>query len=305
MRKAAPHGALADAGLEHPQHTALDGELDVAEILVVVLQRLHDLHQLVVRLLVDPLQIGERHGVADARDHVLALRVLQVVAVDALVAGGRVAGEGDAGTGVGAEVAEDHGADVDGRAQVVRDALLAAVEFGPVGVPGVEDRVDGEVHLLARALREVPACLGLDDLLELGDELLEVGRLQLGVDRDLLGRLRRLQRVLEELPVDAEDGLAEHLDEAAVGVPGEALVAGLLGEALHRLVGEADVEDGVHHAGHGELGTRAHRHQQRVVRLAELLAHTGLEGVEVRTHLVTQCHAAPRRCRGRPCTPRW
>ncbi|CAM5504678.1 hypothetical protein SVIOM74S_00896 [Streptomyces violarus] len=39
-------GALADPGLEHPQHTALDGELDVAEVLVVVLQRLHDLHEL-------------------------------------------------------------------------------------------------------------------------------------------------------------------------------------------------------------------------------------------------------------------
>jgi len=61
---------------------------------------------------------------------VLALGVLQVVAVDALVAAGRVAGEGDARARVGAEVAEDHRADVDGRAEVVRDALLAAVELG-------------------------------------------------------------------------------------------------------------------------------------------------------------------------------
>ena len=101
-------GALADPGLQHPQLAALDGELDVAEVLVVVLQGLHDLHELVVRRLVDLLELGERHGVADAGDDVLALRVLQVVAVDALVAGGRVAGEGDAGAGVGAEVAEDH-----------------------------------------------------------------------------------------------------------------------------------------------------------------------------------------------------
>ena len=231
---------------------------------------------------------GERDRVADAGHHVLALGVLQVVAVDALVAGGGVAGEGDAGARVGAQVAEDHRADVDGGAQVARDALLSAVELRAVGVPGVEDRVDGEVHLLARVLREVPAGLGLDDLLELGDELLEVAGLQLGVDRDLLGRLRRLQRVLEELALDAEDRLAEHLDEAAVGVPREAVVAGLLGQALHRLVGEADVEDRVHHAGHRELRAGADRHQQGVVGLAELLAHALLQRVEVRTHLVTQ-----------------
>ena len=150
-------GALADPGLEHPELAALDGELDVAEVLVVRLQRLHDLHQLVVRRLVDRLQLGERHGVADAGDDVLALRVLEVVAVDALVAAGGVAGEGDAGAGVGAEVAEDHGADVDGRAEVAGDALLAAVELGAVGVPRVEDGADGQVHLLARVLREVAA----------------------------------------------------------------------------------------------------------------------------------------------------
>ncbi len=185
IRKAAAGGALADPGLQHPQLAALDGELDVAQVLVVRLQRLHDLHQLVVRRLVERFQLGERHGVADAGDDVLALRVLQVVAVDALVAAGRVAGEGDAGAGVGAEVAEDHRADVDGGAEVAGDALLAAVELGPVGVPGVEDRADGEVHLLARLLREVPPGL-------LGDDRLEVARrAAAGRPRPGRGRCRR------------------------------------------------------------------------------------------------------------------
>ncbi|GAA3103397.1 hypothetical protein GCM10020254_56480 [Streptomyces goshikiensis] len=281
-------GALADAGLQHPQLTALDGELDVAEILVVGLQRRHDRHELVVRLLVDLLQIGERDGVADARDHVLALGVLEVVAVDALVAAGRVAGEGDAGAGVGAEVAEDHGADVDRGAQVARDALLAPVELGAVGVPGVEDRLDGEVHLLAGVLRELAAGLLRDDLLEGLDQLLQVGGVEVGVDGDLLGGLGLVEGVLEELALDVEDGLAEHLDQAAVRVPGEALVTGLGREALDRLVGQADVEDRVHHAGHGELGAGAYGDQQRVVRLAELLAHRRFEGGKVGADLVAQ-----------------
>ncbi len=279
-------GALAHAGLQHPQLAALDGELDVAQVLVVRLQRLHDLHQLVVRGLVELLELGELHGVADAGDDVLALGVLQVVAVDALVAAGGVAGEGDAGAGVGAEVAEDHRADVDGGAEVAGDALLAAVELGAVAVPGVEDRHYGEVHLLARVLREVAAGLLGDDGLELLHEALEVARVEVDVGGDALGPLGLLQRLLEEVAVDAQDGLAEHLDEATVRVPGEPLVARLGGEAGHGLVGEADVQDGVHHARHGELGAGADRDQQRVVGLAELLAHPLLEGLEVGGDLV-------------------
>ena len=103
-----------------------------------------------------------------------------------------------------------------------------------------------------------------------------------------LACLGRLEGLLEELAVDAQHGLAEHLDQAAVGVPREALVAGLRGEPGDGLVGEADVEDGVHHAGHRELRAGAYGYQQRVVGLAELLAHLLLEGVEVRADLVAQ-----------------
>ena len=50
---------------------------------------------------VEPGEIVEGDGVADAGDDVLALGVAQVVAVAAGRAGGRVAGEGDTGAGVG------------------------------------------------------------------------------------------------------------------------------------------------------------------------------------------------------------
>lgn len=59
-------------------------------------------------------------------------------------------------------------------------------------------------------------------------------------------------------------------------------------EADDGRVGEADVENRVHHAGHRELRAGADGYQQRVVGLAELLAHLLLEGVEVRTDLVAQ-----------------
>ena len=54
-------------------------------------------------------QLGDGLGGAHAGDHVLALGVDQELAEELLLAGGGVAGEGNAGAGVIAHVAEDHG----------------------------------------------------------------------------------------------------------------------------------------------------------------------------------------------------
>ena len=271
----------------------------------MVLQRLHDLHELVVGGLVDLLQVLQRDGVPDAGHHVLALGVLQVVAVDALGAGARVTGEGHAGARVHAQVAEHHGHHVDGGAQVGGDALLAAVQDGPVGVPGVEHGLDGQVHLLPGLLREVMAGLVLDDALERLDQVLQVVRVQVEVVADALGLLGVVDRLLEVLALDVQDGLAEHLEQAPVGVPGEPLVAGLLGQALHRLVGQADVQDGFHHAGHGEFRPGPHADQQRVGRIAELAAHCLFQLVEVAPRFRRPGLPGCCRARGSNGTPRW
>ena len=132
--------------------------------------------------------------------------------------------------------------------------------------------------------------LGVDvvgeDLLEGLDEVLEVVSVQLGVELDALLGLLGGDGVLEELAGDAHDDVGEHLDEAAVGVVGEARVLGLLDEALDGVVVQAEVEDGVHHAGHGERGAGAHGDEQRVLGVAELLAHALLEVLAVLVDLV-------------------
>ena len=69
--------------------------------------------------------------------------------------------------------------------------------------------------------------------------------------------------------IDAEHHVAVHFDEAPVAVVSEALVARAAREAFDRDVVEAEVEDRVHHAGHGDGGARAHREQQRVRGIAE------------------------------------
>ena len=128
-------GALRRARLQHPQLASLDRELEVLHVLVVLLELARVALELRVHLRHVLLQCADRLGVAHPGDHVLALRVGQVVAVQLPRADDRVAGEGDAGARCRAHVAEDHHLHVDRRAQVVRDALEAAVGLGAVGVP--------------------------------------------------------------------------------------------------------------------------------------------------------------------------
>ena len=129
--------------------------------------------------------LGDLLRRAHAGDDVFALGVDEVFAVEDVLAGGGVAGEGDAGAGGFAGVAEDHGLDVDGGAPFGGDAVLAAVDLGAVVLPGVEDGVDRALELLHRILGEVLAGALLDELLELGDDPAEVGLLEAGVVVDL------------------------------------------------------------------------------------------------------------------------
>ena len=266
-------GALADAGLEHPQLAALDGEFDVAQVAVVGFELVHDSAQLVVDRLVDLLKVGQGQGVADTCNDVFALCVLEVIAVHTRVTGGGVAGEAHAGAGVFAHVAEHHGADVDCGTQVVGDALTATVDACALGVPGAENGLDGHVHLGARILREFFTGLLVDDGLEDIDQVLEVLSVELGIALNATFLLHVVQRVGEEVSVDVQNGLAEHLDEATVGVPRETLVAADSSKTVDGFVVQADVEDGFHHAGHGELCARADRDKQRILGITQLATH--------------------------------
>ncbi len=159
-------GALADAALQHPELALLDGELDVEHVGEVFLERGADGVELLVGLghgvlhahevlvlLVLGVVVDRARG-ADAGHDVLALGVHQPLAVELVVAGGRVAGEGDAGGGGVAHVAEDHGLDVDRGAPVVRDSFDPAVGDGLLAVPALEHGGDAAPQLRHRVVRE-------------------------------------------------------------------------------------------------------------------------------------------------------
>ena len=204
-------GALAVTGLEQPELAALDGELHVLHVPVVLLELVGGCQQLVVDAGHVLFHVVEREGRPDTGNDVLALGVHQVVTLDVVLAGSTVTGHGNAGSAVVAQVAEHHRLHVDGSTEVVGDVGSVAVVDGPPAVPRLEDGLDGQLQLLVGIQRELRRDLdeALHDLLQrFGGEIGIDGNAGLLAElgEDLLVRLVRL----------AEHDRAEHLDEAAV-----------------------------------------------------------------------------------------
>ena len=200
-------GALAHAGLEHPELALLDGKLDIAHIAVMILERQeHALELLACGLEArGGLEVGDGLGVADAGDDVLALGIHQKVAIELLGAVGRVARKGDAGRRGLALVAKGHGLDVDGGAELVGNAVLLAVDAGALVHPAAKDGLDGKAQLELRIVRENGLTVG--DL-ELGIQ----GRLNV-LGEDALKGLDELLQVLgRKLGIDTNAG-----DQAGLG----------------------------------------------------------------------------------------
>ena len=128
-------GALPGPGLQQVEVAVLDRELQVLHVPVVALQAGAHLFELPVHVGMAPSQRRQRLGRADAGHDVLALRVLEVLAVEHVFARRRIAGEADAGPGVFAGVPEHHRLHVDGGAEQALDVVQLAITDGAVVVP--------------------------------------------------------------------------------------------------------------------------------------------------------------------------
>ena len=170
----------------------------------------------------------------------------------------------------------------------MRDPFPDAISDGPGPVPRTKYGFDGAPQLGLRFLRERFAGSRLHDGLVFLNQILQrLGR-NGGVVGHTAGLLRTFEGMLEQRPIDTLHNAAVHLDESAVRVVGEALVVGLSGQAFDALVVQAEVEDGVHHAGHRELGPRAHRNEKRIGRIAEALAHLLFDLGHLRRDLIIE-----------------
>ena len=277
-------GALAVAGLQHPEPALLDRELHVLHVAVVLLElridprqllegfRHRGFHRRLVGAGFDARSFGDVLRGADAGDDVLALRVDQEFAVQPALAGRGIAREGDAGGRGVAHIAEHHGLHRHRGAPGFRNVVQAAIGDRARVHPGGEHRADGAPQLLMRILREFLSGFVRNGRLVLADQRHPVVTIEIGVERVALAVLVGVEDVLEMMVLEAHHDVGIHRDEAAIAVIGEALVAGQFGQSFHGYVVEAEVEDGIHHARHRGAGAGAHRHQQRVLRIAKTLA---------------------------------
>ena len=163
--------------MQHVQLFLFDRELEILHVAEILFQRFADFFQFLVGRADDRIvrHFGNRLGSADAGDDVFALGVDEIFAVENVFAGGRIAGEGDAGGAIVAHVAEDHALHVDGGAPFIGDFVLLAVEDGAFVHPGAEHGADGALQLIERIGREFLAGAFLDERFEAIDEFLQVG----------------------------------------------------------------------------------------------------------------------------------
>ena len=220
---------------------------------------------------------------ANAGNHVFALCVDQIFAVEDVLARGGVAAECNARGRVVAHVAVNHGLHVDGRAPFFGNLVHAAVKNGALVHPAVKHGADAAPQLLPGAVGEVLAGEVFHGGLELLDQLLEVVDVELGVELHAFGFFLLVHDGLEGVDVDlalrlhAQNDVAIHLHEAAIAVPCKARVAALFGQRGHCGVVHAQVQHGVHHAGHRGACARADADKQRVGRVVELAAGQRLD----------------------------
>ena len=264
-------GALAVAGLQHVEFFILDGELKILHVPVVPFEARGGLAQLVIDFRQERLQLTDVQRRADARHHVLALRIHQELSVELLLAGGGIARKPDTRAARLPQIPKDHRLDVHGGPQRIGDVVHAPVVAGPGGIPGAEYGVPCHGELLPGVLRKGRAGFFLNQLLIIPDHLLEGLPIEVRVGNSFALFLDAFEDVVEIGFGDLQHDVAEHLEEAAVAVEGEPRVAGSGCERLRRFVIQPQVQDGVHHSGHRKFRAGADTHQQRILPRAELL----------------------------------
>ena len=265
-------GALAVAGLEHVELAVFDGELHVLHITVMVFKNLANGCKLFKCLGELLCHLCDGHRGAHACNDVLALCVGKELAHKLLLAGCGVTGEGNTGAAVVAHVAKGHHLDIDSGAPAVGDIIIAAVNICTGIIPASENSLDSADELLFGIGREFLADLLLVLCLELVCQLLEIVSGELNILSYAAGFLHTIDKLLKVLLADFHDDIGVHLDEAAVAVPCPTGVIGLGCHDIYDLLIEAEVKDGVHHAGHRSARAGADGYEQGGFKVAELLS---------------------------------
>ena len=151
-----------------------------------------------------------------------------------MATGRRIAGESDAGAAGVAEVAEHHRLHVDGGAEHVVDVVDAAIVLGAIVLPGAENGVARHDQLFVGILRKVALGVLLDDLLVLCDHFLQSFGIEVGIELCFLLFLLGVEDFIESVLLNFKHDVAEHLNQTAIRVVGEARIVACAWPALRR-----------------------------------------------------------------------
>ena len=250
----------------------------------MLFQQLGNRRELFINLRQLFLKLADWIWSAGAGDDILALRIQEIFAVQLFLTGRRVAGEGDAGTRVRAHVAKDHRLHVNGRAQVVRDSIDAAIVARAPAHPGIENRADCDPQLFIRIVGN-RVLLSENDFFLSRNDAAQLGRFQIRIFAALGLRFEAIHYALELFVRDTDHNFTEERCEAAVSIEGETQIAGLFGESRYGLFVQAKVQNCVHHARHRKRRARANGNQQWIFVIAEFFADLLFDLLQRVSHL--------------------
>ena len=109
-----------------------------------------------------------------------------------------------------------------------------------------------------------------------------------GVFFDVVFLLDLVERFFKVFVMNANNHVAEHVDQTTVSVVSESFVLSRSRQTFGRLVVETKVQNGVHHPRHRDGRTRSNRNQQRVGFVAKLLAEFLFKVSNVGLHVIHQ-----------------
>ena len=265
-------GSLTVSGLEHIKFAGFNGELHILHVTVMIFQNLANFFKLFERFGELLFHFADVHRGANTGNNVFALCVGEEFTEQAFFAGRGVTGERNAGTAVVAHVAERHHLDVNGSTPGIRDIVVTTVNIGAGVVPGTENRFDSAHELFFRVGREIGADFCFVFGFELAGKGFEVFRGQVDVLLNAFFFFHLVDELFKVLFADFHNNVGVHLNESSVAVPSPTGVAGFLRDCVDNVFVKAEVQNGIHHAGHGSSGAGTNGNQQRVFLVAELFA---------------------------------
>ena len=280
--------SLSATSLQNVQLALLHGEFHVLHVTIVLFKALTNGNELSVNFCIFCFQLADFFGSTDTSNNVFSLGVHQVFTVELVFSSGRIAAKANTSSRIHSKVTKYHGLDVYGCSCQALDIVHGSVFNGSIIHPRAENCIDGAPQLLNGVLGEFFSNGVLVNNFVGSNKLFQVGGGKVGVQGNTTLCLQFGDSIFKVVCRNTHGNVTVHLDKAAVSVPSKTWVSSASSKTLCCLVVHSQVQDGVHHSGHGNGSTRTNGYQQRIISITQLLAHKVFQSLQVCSNLFLQ-----------------